>query len=125
MGDYSPVYQGTPPFPATASAAVVGGQLVEATTTGAVGPAGANSLKVVGVAAFDAATGARVTVHPIPGNIHETVTPGGSAVGDTIAAAAAGAVATAVAGTAAAAGYDLGIATTTASAGNKVRWIGK
>ena len=125
MADYLPFYQGVPPFTATASAAVTGGQVVETTTTGAVGPAGAASVKAVGVAGHDAGIGSKVTIHPIVGNIHETVSTAGSAVGDCLTAAAAGAVATAAAGTASAAGTDIGLALTTATAGNKVRWIGR
>jgi hypothetical protein len=126
MADYLPYIQGVPPFSGvTASATVTGGQILESTGVNTVGPAGANSVKVVGVAAHDAAVGAGVTVHPIPGNIHETVSTAGSAAGDRLTAAAAGAVATTAAATAAAAGTDIGVAINTATAGNKVRWAGR
>lgn len=125
MADYLPVFQGVLPFTATASATVVGGQVLEVTTTGAVGPAAAGSVKAVGVAGHDAAAGAKVTVHPIVGNVHETVSTAGSAAGDCLVTAAAGAVATSAAGAAATAGTDIGVALTTATAGNKVRWIGR
>jgi hypothetical protein len=125
MPDYIPVTQGVDPFTSTASATIVGGQLVEVTGVNTVGPAAVNSVKAVGVAAHDAAIGATLTVHPIVGNTHETVTPGGSAFGDRLACAAAGTVATGVAGTLAAAGTDIGIALNTATAGNKVRWTGR
>lgn len=126
MADYTPVYtNGLEPFTATASAAVTGGTLLEATTTGAVATAGANSVKVVGVAAHDAPSGSRVSVWPLPGVVHEIVHTAGGTVGDTIASTATGTAATAVAGTAAAAGYDLGIALTTAAALAKIRFIGK
>jgi hypothetical protein len=126
MADYTPVYaDGVRPFTKTASAAVTGGQLVEVTTAGSVGPAGAASVKCIGVAAHDAAIGARVTVWPLPGVEHEVVHTAGGAVGDTITPAAAGAAASTAAATAAAAGTDIGIATSTATAGNKIRFVGK
>jgi hypothetical protein len=126
MADYTPVYtNGVQPFSTTTSAAVTGGTFVEATTTGAVATAGATSVKVVGVAAHDAASGARLTVWPLPGVVHEIVHTAGGTVGDTIASTATGTAATAVAGTASAAGYDLGIALTTAAALAKIRFIGK
>jgi hypothetical protein len=125
MPDYVPVYQGAKPYPANASATILGGQLVEATTTGSVGPAGLNSVKVVGVAAHDAGAGQRVTVHPIAGNVHESTHPAGGSTGDVMTAAASGNVASTAAGTAAAAGTDLGVALSTAAAGAKIRWIGR
>ncbi|MGH3658195.1 MAG: hypothetical protein ACRDUA_16190, partial [Micromonosporaceae bacterium] len=88
MADYLPVFGGVPPFTSTASAAVTGGTLVEATTTGNVGPAGAASTKVVGVAAHDAGTGVAVSVWPIHGNVHEVTHTAGGAVGDVLTAAA-------------------------------------
>lgn len=127
MSDYLPVYAaGITPFTVAASAAITGGQLVEATTTGKVGPAGAASVKVVGVAAHDAANGAIVSVWPIDGAVvHETTTPAGVTVGARLAAAAAGTVDSGTAATLAAAGTDLGVALTTASAGAKTQWIGR
>lgn len=126
MADYLPVLQTTDPLSGvTASAAITGGQLVESTGVNTVGPAALNSVKVVGVSASDYGLGADVTYHPITGNVHETVSPGGSVAGDRITAAAAGAVASTAAATAAAAGTDLGVAITTATAGNKVRWLGR
>lgn len=126
MGDYLPYIQGVRPFSGvTASAAITGGQLVEVTGVNTIGPAGAASVKVIGVAAHDAAIGAGVTVHPISGNTHETTSTAGSVAGDRITAAAAGAVASTAAATAAAAGTDLGVAVNTATAGNKVRWAGR
>jgi hypothetical protein len=126
MADYTPVYaDGVAPFTVGASAAITGGQLVETTTTGNVGPAGALSLKVVGVAAHDAPSGGRVSVWPLSSVVHEVVHTAGGAVGDCIVAAASGAAGTATQATAAAAGYDLGTALTTAGAGLKIRFIGK
>jgi hypothetical protein len=126
MGDYMPVLQTVSAISGvTASATIVGGQLLEVTGVNTVGPAALNSVKVVGVAAHDAAVGAGVTYHPIVGNQHESVSPGGSVAGDIITAAAAGNVASTAAATAAAAGTDLGVAVSTATAGNKVRWNGR
>jgi hypothetical protein len=62
MSDYLPVYTPGQAFTLTASAAITGGQLLEVTGSGTVGPAAAGSVKVVGVAAFDCASGARITV---------------------------------------------------------------
>lgn len=124
MADYMPVMSDGP-FTQAASAAVTGGQVLENTGVGTVGPAGANSVKVVGIAAHDAAIGKDVTIHPISGYVHETITAAGSVAGDRLACAAAGAVATGAAATLAAAGTDIGTAINTATAGNKVRWIGR
>lgn len=123
MPDYLPYIQGVAPFSdVTASAAVTGGQLVEVTGVKTVGPAGAASVKVVGVAAHDAGVGASLTVHPIPGNVHETTTPGGVTAGQVVIAAAAGTVNPVAAET----GLALqGVALNTAAAAGKVRWAGR
>lgn len=126
MADYTPVYvAGQLPSTLTASATIAGGQIVENTGASTVGPAGAASAKVVGVAAHDAASGVRVTVWPLTGITHEVTSTGTIAAGDGIAAGAAGVAATAVVGTAAAAGTLLGIATTAATGGAKVRFVGR
>lgn len=125
MADYTPVYVATSqPLTKTASAAITGGQLVEITTASAVGPAGAASTKVIGVAAHDAASGARVTVWPLLNVEHEITSTGTIAVGDGIAAGAAGVAASVVVGTGAAAGTLIGRATTAATGGAKVRFVG-
>ena len=126
MADYSPVYaDGIRPFTLGASGTITGGTLVEATTTGNCATAGAASTKVIGVAAFDAVSGGRVSVWPLPGVMHEIIHTAGGAVGDVMTAAASGQMATTAAATAAAAGTDLGVAVTTASAGAKIRFIGR
>jgi hypothetical protein len=126
MADYSPVYAtGSLPLTLTASAAITGGQLVENTTASAVGPAGAGSVKVVGVSAHDAASGARVTVWPLANTVHEITSTGTIALGDGIASGAAGVAATIVVGTGAAAGSLIGTALTAATGGAKVRFIGR
>lgn len=124
MADYSPVYvSGITPMTKTASAAITGGLLVETTTTGAVGPAGVGA-KVVGVAAHDAASGARVSVWPLANVEHEVLCTGTITVGDGVISGAAGVITTATIATAAAAGTLIGIATTTGTA-VKVRFIGR
>lgn len=128
MADYSPVYpSGSLPFTKTASAAVTGGQVVETTTTGAVGPAAAGSLKSIGIAAHDAAIGARVTVWPLANIEHEIVVVAAATVtvGDGVIAGTAGTVNTVAVATGAAAGTLIGIATTTATAPAKVRFVGR
>lgn len=125
MADYTPVYTtGNTPFTKTASTVITGGTLVEITTASTVGTAGATSTKVVGVAAHDAPSGARVTVWPLNNVEHEIVSTGTIAVGDGIASGAAGVAATAVVATAAAAGTLIGRASTAATGGAKVRFVG-
>lgn len=128
MADYTPVYRsGVDPVTLTASAAITSGQVLESTGSGTVGPAGALSVKFIGVAAHDAANGARVTVWPLPGVIHETTNgnAGTISAGASIVPGASGNVDTAATGTAAAAGYLMGTAITTAATATKVRWIGR
>lgn len=113
MPDTLPVYKpGVSPV-YTASAALTGGQLLEVTGSGTVGPAGAASTKCVGVAAFDCASGDRVTIHA--GGVQRiTAAAGGVTAGDVVAAGAVGTVAPIGAGAFAA---KIGIALTTAAAG--------
>jgi hypothetical protein len=101
MAEYTPVFAGgTAPITLKASAAVTGGRLVEVTGNSTVGPAGAASTKVVGVAAFDQAvvTGV-VDVWPLPGVVHEATASGAISAGDGLVAGAAGVVSTIGAGT--------------------------
>lgn len=113
MADYSPIFIGAQPYTAIVGAsAVTGGQLVEISATGVIGPAGAGSVKVVGIVAQDGITGANVTVHR--GGIQSIVTPAGVTAGQTLKAAAAGTVATWVSGTDAA-DLIIGRAITTAA----------
>ncbi len=100
MPEYSVVFPtGSAPITLQASTAVTGGRLVESTGNGTVGPAGAASTKVLGVAAYDAATGVKVDVWPLPGVVHEVTASGAIAAGDGLAAGAAGVVSTIGAGT--------------------------
>jgi hypothetical protein len=128
VADYSPVYSGgVTPFTATTSAATTGGQVLEVTATGTVGPATAATTKPVGVAAHDAASGAKVTVWPLANCIHEIVVVAAATVtaADGVITGTAGTVNTATVATAAAAGTLIGTALTTATAPNKVKFIGR
>jgi len=125
MADYAPVYSGgVEPFTATTSAAVTGGRVLEVSGNGTVAHAGAASTVAVGVAAHDAASGARVTVWPLANVVHELSAPGAITAAAGVVTAAAGEVATATIATAAAAGTLIGIAATTA-ADNLVRVVGR
>lgn len=128
MADYSVVYEGgADPLTKTASATITGGQVVIASGASTVAPAGAAATTVVGVAAHDAASGARVTVWPLVGVEHEIVCATGITAGGGVQTAAAGQVDPVTTSIAAgsAAGTLIGVATTTATAGNKVRFIGR
>lgn len=92
MAESIPRYADSP-FPFTASATIVGGQLVELTATGpTIGPAGANSLKVLGWAGSDAASGAIVPVHTE--GVVTCTSSGSITAGDWVIPAASGAVQT-------------------------------
>lgn len=126
MADYTPVYAaGSEPFTSQASATITGGQVVYASGVGTVAPtAGANGA-VVGVAAQDAASGAKVTVWPLCNIVHETVTPAGVTAGNALSSSTSGGVDSGTLATLAAAGTLIGTATTTATTGLKCRWIGR
>lgn len=128
MADYAPVYRsGINPFTVTSSATIVGGQLVAISGSGTVGVAGALSTAVVGIAAHDCASGARLSVWPLSGLVHETTNGNAGTItaGTSIVPGATGNADTATTATAAAAGYLMGTAVTTAATGAKVRWIGR
>lgn len=63
MPTVAPVYNPGHTLTLTASATVTGGQLLAVSGSGSVAPAGAASTGCVGMAAFDAAVGQRVTVY--------------------------------------------------------------
>lgn len=113
MAENAPVFKPGSSLVYTASATITGGQLLEVTGSGTVGPAGAASTKCVGVAAFDAVSGDRVTIHA--GGVQRLLAAtGGVTAGDVIAAGAAGTVAPIGGGAFA---VKIGIALTTAAAG--------
>lgn len=118
MGDYTPYYTGgAQPWTATTSATVTGGQVLVSSGNGTVGPAGAASAIAVGVAAHDAASGAKVSVWPLEGVIHELVAANAITAGGGVQTAAAGQadpVATSIAA-GSAAGTLIGTAITTAA----------
>lgn len=125
MADYTPIHSGGAiPFTSQASATIVGGTLVSASGNFTVATAGAAALTVVGVAAHDAASGAKVTVWPIKNVTHEITSTGTIAAADGIVSGAAGVAATASIATAAAAGTLLGKALGPATGGAVVRFIG-
>lgn len=93
MADYSPLFKPGAAVTYSVSADVTAGQVVELTGDRAVAPAGADSARVVGVAAFDAKVGDHVTVHD--GGVQRPYASGTIAVGDKVAAAADGKVVTA------------------------------
>lgn len=96
MADYLPKFKPGQQITYTASAAVTGGRVVEVTGNRQVGPAGAGSKKVCGVAGFDAKQGEQVTVYD--GGVQVLVASAAVAAGDRVAAAANGMVAKATAG---------------------------
>lgn len=117
MGNYAPNY-----FPAlrrtyTTSAAVTGGQLVAVSGNNTVAPTSGATAAWLGVAEYDAASGALVTV--LQGTGEHLLTAAGSiAAGDNVIAAAAGQVATVGADTT----YDhvVGVALAAATNGQTV-----
>jgi len=126
MADYSPIYSGgVQPFTQTTSGTVTGGQVVVASGVDTVAAAGAGSLVVVGVAAHDAASGAKVSVWPIANCIHEVTTTGTVTALDGVVTAASGTVGTAAIATAAAAGTLIGTALNTKTTGLKVKFLGR
>lgn len=129
MADYTPVFSGgAVPWTATTSAAVTGGRVLIASGNGTVGHATAQAATVVGVAAHDAASGAKVTVWPIDNCVHEIEAAGAITAAGGVAAAANGQVEAVTTGIAAgsAAGTLIGLATTTAAGSPlKVRFVGR
>lgn len=97
MSDYAPFVGGSVNYTSTASATITGGQVCEVSGADTVGPAGAGSTKVVGVALFDAASGAPVTLQR--GGIQYVATAANVTAGDTLKAGAAGTVRPWVSGT--------------------------
>lgn len=112
MAQRVPVFDSGLSYTRQASAAITGGQLVEVTGPGTVGPAAASSTKWLGTAAFDAAVGEQVTVHK--GGVQRCNASGAVAAGDMVAAAASGAVATSATPSA---GQQVGVAISTAANG--------
>lgn len=121
MGDYVPIHSPGHEVTMTASAAITGGQTLANSGVNTVAPAiTASAKKYVGVAAHDAANGAKVTVLTGVGQVHESTAAGAITAGDLIiVGAVAGTVATIGAGT-----FDqmIGIALNTAADTALVQW---
>lgn len=116
MADHIPHFQPGAAITLATSAQVTGGQLLVVSGNDTVAPSSASSGAWIGVAAFDAANGAKVTV--LSGCVSELAASGAIAAGSPVVAAASGAVAAIGAGT----DYSavVGIALS-AAAGGKVR----
>lgn len=117
MADYVPLYLPGTAVNSTTSATTTGGQAVYVSGSGTVAPVGAAANIPVGVAAFDAASGAGVGYFA-RGTVHRLTASGTVTAGDLVESAAAGAVATHTLGTNDARVF--GIALTTATTGNSV-----
>ncbi len=117
MANYEPKFLYADQVTGTASAAITGGQVLIVSGNGTVGPATADSNAVIGVAAHDAANGARVSYFP-RGKVHVTVNAGGVTAAARVNSAAAGTVASATAGVG-----NIGIALTTAADTALVEWM--
>lgn len=116
MSDYQPVFSGgAKPFTGTTSGAVTGGRVLAISGSGTVAHAAADSAVVVGVAAHDAASGAKVTIWPMVGVIHEIEASGAITAAAGVVTDANGQVKSATIATAAAAGTLIGTAATTAA----------
>lgn len=132
MADYAPVFTPGATITSTTSGAVAGGDILAVSGTGTV--AKTSTLadpKYVGVAAFDAASGTKVTMFG-RGPVHESIADGAVTAGDlltstntanrqvkTLAAAGAAYVQAEANATRA----IIGIALTTAADNAKVRWM--
>lgn len=125
MADYMPVNTDNV-FSSTASATISAGQLLKVSGTGTVAPVSATTDRAIGVAGKDCVSGERVTVYGMPGYVHESVNNNAGTItaGAAIVPGASGGVDTGTLATVAAAGTLIGIALTTATTTNKVRWIG-
>lgn len=115
--DYSPIFFCGDTFTRVTSAAVTAGQVLVVSGDDTVAPSSGASAAFLGIAAFDAASGAEVTV--INEGVHELTSSGSISAGDLVIPAASGAVATQGSATAANAVQVLGVALK-AAANNKV-----
>ena len=116
MAEYIPVLTPGHALVSSASATITGGQLVAVSGNGTVAPAGAATQAWVGVAAFDAANGDRVTIYT--DGVQELTASGAITAGAAVVSGAAGTVATSATPAAA---TQVGVALTTAADGAKVR----
>lgn len=117
MGAYEPKFLYNDVVTGTASTTITGQQALIVSGNGTVGPASATSPAFVGVAAFDAASGERVSFFP-RGKVHISTASGAITAGARVDTAAAGAVATGAASV-----NNIGIALTTAADTALVEWM--
>ena len=94
MADYLPKFGTGEPLTALTSAAVTGGRVLIVSGAGTVSHAGDNAVAatLVGVAGFDAASGARVTVYPLKGAVHKLTAGAAVAAGAAVGTLPAGKV---------------------------------
>jgi hypothetical protein len=92
MADYAPVYAPGESITSQASAAITAGQLVMVSGSGTVAKTSGATTAWVGVAAFDASSGDKVTLRC--GGVQSIVNNGGVTAGDQVISAANGKVAT-------------------------------
>ncbi|WP_433460704.1 capsid cement protein [Micromonospora sp. CA-248212] len=117
MADYAPLYMPGDVITGVASGAIVGGKAVMVNGNGTISTATADSNAVVGIAAFDAASGTNVTYHA-RGQVHVSVAAGAITAAARLNSAASGNVASATAGVG-----NIGIALTTAADTALVTWM--
>jgi hypothetical protein len=117
VGAYEPKFLYSDAVTATASATITGGQTLIVSGNGTVGPATAGSPACIGVAAFDAANGDRVTYFP-RGTVHVSTASGSITAAARVDTGAAGTVASGTAGV-----NNIGIALTTAADAALVEWM--
>lgn len=117
MGAYEPECLYGHTYTGTASATITGKQIIAVSGNGTVGPAGADSNAVIGVAAHDVILNGLVAYFP-RGPIHISTAAGGITAGARVNSAAAGTVASAAAGVG-----NIGIALTTALDTADVTWM--
>ena len=117
MAEYLPLRKPGQGLTSAASATITAGQLVSVSGAGTVAPSSAADANWLGVAAFDAASGANVTVF-CGGTQRIVAGTGGVTAGQLVHAGASGTVVTHTNGTN---DYDIvGVALTTATATNLV-----
>lgn len=122
MSDYVPIYAPGHEITQTTSAAVTGGQVLANSGDNTVAPAiTASAKKYLGVAAHDAASGAKVTVLSGVGMVHESTAQGAITAGDLVIV---GSVAGTVASGGATPAQDavIGLALSSAADTGLVKW---
>ena len=116
MAEYTPRYMPGAAQTWTTSASVSAGNLLVISGSGTVAASSTATESFIGVAGVDAASGAQVTVYT--GGIQKLIASGSITAGNTVEAAASGAVAAHTNGTND--GRIVGVAVTTATNGNVV-----